>query len=364
VEAVRVKRVGMKAVPYRVGIIGCGRVAWLLDTDPLIPNKPVTHMGAYRSIAGIEVVSGSDARVDRLHAFSREFGIDAVYLDYQEMLAKEDLDIVSICAYAPDRYRMVVDTVNAGVKGIWCEKAFATSLDEAEAMKKLCDEQGVTLIVDHTRRFTSDYRYAKKLLHDGAIGEPVSVVCHFSGSLVHTGTHAYDILRYFFGDAVWVEAILEAPTQRIGSSPQQTGKPLWHDGGGYGFIAFDAGVYATVHGDSKNYFIFEFDIMGTDGRLRIGNWLFELYEARESEKESGLRELRKKETAHVDSSNPFIGVVNHLLDCMEGRAVNISSPQDGKAALEIALAMQQSHSLGGTRVRLPLQERTLRVMSR
>ena len=321
-------------------------------------------MGAYRSIAGIEVVSGSDARVDRLHTFSREFGIDAVYLDYQEMLAKEDLDIVSICAYAPDRYRMVVDTVNARVKGIWCEKAFATSLDEAEAMKKLCDDQGVTLIVDHTRRFSSDYRYAKKLLHDGAIGEPVCVVCHFSGSMVHTGTHAYDILRYLFGDAVWVEAILEAPVGLAQDALGQSGRGVWHDAGGYGLIAFKNGFYATVHGDSKNYFIFEFDIMGTDGRLRIGNWLFELYKARESEKESGLRELRKKETGHVDSSNPFIGAVNHLLDCMEGRAENISSPQDGMAALEIALAMQQSHSLGGTRVHLPLQERTLRVMSR
>jgi predicted dehydrogenase len=287
-----------------------------------------------------------------------------VYLDYQEMLAKEDLDIVSICAYAPDRCRMVLDTVNAGVKGIWCEKAFATSLDEADAMKNICDDQGVTLIVDHTRRFSSDYLYAKKLLHDGAIGEPVSVVCYFSGSMVHTGTHAYDILRYFFGDAVWVEAILEVPVGLVQDALGQSGSGVRHDAGGYGLIAFKNGLYATVHGDSKNYFIFEFDIMGTDGRLRIGNWLFELYEARESEKESGLRELRKKETAHVDSSNPFIGAVNHLLDCMEGRAENISSPRDGMAALEIALAMQQSHSLGGTRVHLPLQERTLRVMSR
>ena len=354
----------MKAVPYRVGIIGCGRVAWLLDADPLIPNKPVTHMGAYRSIARTEVVSASDVRVDRLHAFSKEFAVDAVYLDYREMLAKEQLDIVSICAYAPDRYRMVVDAVNAGVKGIWCEKAFATSLDEAEVMKKLCDDQGVALVVDHTRRFSSDYAYAKKLLRNGAIGKPLSVVCHFSGGMVHTGTHAYDILRYFFGDAVWVEAILEAPTQRIGSLPQPAERPLWQDAGGYGLIVFDAGVYATVHGESKEYFIFEFDIMGTGGRLRIGNWLFELYGARESEKESGLRELRRQKTGRRKTTSPVIPAALHLLDCMEGRAENISGPQDGMAALEIALGLQRSHHLGGSRVHLPLQDRNVRVMSR
>ncbi len=349
---------------YRVGIIGCGRVAWLLDTDPLIPNKPVTHMGAYRSVARTEVVSGSDVRTDRLHSFSREFGVDAVYLDYREMLAREQLDIVSICAYAPDRCRMVVDAVSAGVKGIWCEKAFATSLGEAETMKRLCDEKGVALVVDHARRFSSDYCQAKQLLENGAIGDPLSVVCHFSGSIVHTGTHAFDVLRFFFGEASWVEALIEAPSPRSEEAPHAQEGVVWHDRGGYGLIAFNNGVYATVHGESKDYFIFEFDIIGSNGRMRIGNWLFELYQAGESERESGLRELRMIQTGDREKTSPFINAVCHLLDCMEGRSENMSGPRDGLAALEIALAMQQSHTLGGTRVQLPLQERALRVMSR
>ncbi len=349
---------------YRVGIIGCGRVAWLLDTDPLIPNKPVTHMGAYRSVARTEVVSASDVRTDRLHAFSREFGVNAVYLDYREMLAREQLDIVSICAYAPDRCRMVVDAVTAGVKGIWCEKAFATSLGEAEAMERLCDEEGVALIVGHTRRFSPDYRHAKALLHSKAIGEPVSVVCHFSGSMVHTGTHAYDILRFFFGDARWVEAILQEPAGPA-QDPVGKGKEgVRHDVGGCALIVFKNGLHASVHGESKDYFIFEFDIMGSKGRMRIGNWLFELYVAEESERESGLKELKAKETGNFDASSPTVSAALHLLDCMEGRSENMSGPRDGLAALEIALAMQQSHILGGTRVHLPLQERMLRVMSR
>ena len=349
---------------YNVGMIGCGRVAWLLDQDPLIRNKPVTHMGAYLMVDKTKVVAAADVRIDRLAAFSKEFGIGNVYLDYGEMLEKERPAIVSICAYAPDRYRMVVDAVHAGVKGIWCEKAFATSLKEAEAMVTLCEEEGVTLIVDHSRRWSTDYRQAKRLINEGAIGKPLSVVCHFSGSMVHTGTHAFDVLRFFFGEASWVEAYLERREAGDRGEPRHTRKVVQYDIGGYALIGFENGVYATVHGDSKEYFLFEFDIMGTEGRLRIGNWLFELFEAEMSEREQGLRELRSKDTGAWQEENPFVAAAHHLIDCMEGRSENVSGPRDGMAALEMALAIQESHLAGGSRICLPLRERTLRVMSR
>jgi predicted dehydrogenase len=231
-------------------------------------------------------------------------------------------------------------------------------------MTRLCDENGVALVVNHTRRFASEYQRAKKLLDNGAIGTPLSAVCHFSGSIVHTGTHAYDILRYLFGEAVWVEANLEAARLSIRNMLRPGDTNLFGDTGGHGLIAFEGGVHVAVHGDSRNYFIFEFDIMGTEGRLRIGNWLFELYQAAESARESGLRELHKRKAGRRKATSPAVPALLHLLGCMEDRTRNISGPRDGTAALEIALALQRSHDTGGGRIALPLQDRTLRVVSR
>jgi predicted dehydrogenase len=349
---------------YKAAIIGCGRVAWLLDKDPLIPNKPCTHAGAYQDVDRTETVAAADIRADRIHAFSKEYNINNVYLDYGEMLEKESPDIVSICAYAPQRFNMVVDSINAGVKGIWCEKAFATSLSEAYEMVRLCEERGESLIVSHMRRWSSDYILAKKLISDGAIGEPVSVVCHFSGSMIHTGTHAFDVLRFLFGDAVWVQGSLEDFGLLYHHKAfESTRNLISQDSGGFALIYFKNGVYATVHADSKGYFLFEFDIMGTEGRIRIGNWLFELYVPEESKTESGLIELYSKEL-HFDENNRWIDALNHLIDCMEGRAENMSGPRDATAALEIALAIHASHQREGTRVDLPLENRELRVLSR
>ncbi|MBF0506857.1 MAG: Gfo/Idh/MocA family oxidoreductase [Nitrospirae bacterium] len=350
---------------YRAAIIGCGRVAWILETDPLGTYKPCTHAGAYRLCARTDLVAGADIRVDRRNKFAGEFQVPSVYHDYREMLEKDSPDIVSICAYAPQRRDMVLDAIEAGVKGIWCEKALATSLEEADEIVDACSKNGVSLIVSHMRRWDPVYILAKKIIDDGEIGEPVSAVCHFSSSMLHTGTHAFDVLRFFFGEAVLAQAFLEAYQYAGHHDAMREKKELIeYDVGGYALLSFNNGVYVTVHGDSKGYFLFEFDILGTEGRIRIGNWLFEVYRAEESKTESGLIELSKKDKVCDNNLNVWTAALEHLIDCMEGKAKNVSGPEDGRAALEIGLAIHESSRNRGKGVRLPLQNRTLKVISR
>lgn len=348
---------------YRVALIGCGRVAWLLDEDPLIRIKPVTHAGAYRKVKKTRLVAAADIREDRVRAFCSAYNVKGRYHDYIEMLEKEKPDIVSICAYAPQRYEMVVNAVNAGVKGIWCEKAFGTSLIEADKMVDLCEEKGVTLILSYMRRWGTDYHLAKKLINEGNIGMPVSAVSHFSGNLLHTGTHAFDVLRFLLGDAKWVQGVLDGDgIVSHHKAFQSTKNLLSYDCGGYALICFKNGAYVNVHGNSKNYFMFEFDIIGTEGRLRIGNWLFELYKAEESRTESGLTELYKQ-NVRFRNKNFHVEALKHLIDCMEGKTENICGPEDGRAALEIALAIHQSMR-DGVIIDLPLKDRSMRVINR
>ena len=234
---------------YRTAIIGCGRVGWLFEKDPLITWKPCTHAGIYRKAKRTEIVSAADIQADRLHDFSKEFGVDNVYLDYNEMLKKERLDIVSVCAYAPDRFKMVKSVINAGVKGIWCEKAFATSLSEADEMVRLCEEHDVSLIVAHSRRWGGDYKLARKLISDGLIGHPMSAVCHFSGNMIHTGTHAFDVLRMFFGEVTWVQGNLEyRGTVSHHRAFESTKDLISEDTGGYALIYLRTAVMPRFMG--------------------------------------------------------------------------------------------------------------------
>ena len=54
-----------------------------------------------------------------------------LYTNHQEMLANENLDIVTVATSDHRHADLVVDAANAGAKGIFCEKPMATSVSDA-----------------------------------------------------------------------------------------------------------------------------------------------------------------------------------------------------------------------------------------
>jgi predicted dehydrogenase len=345
-------------VPYRAALIGCGRVAWMLEDDPL-EKKPCTHMGAYMELARmgrVEVTAASDSDPARLREFGKRYGVERLYLDYREMLSQEAPQIVSICAYAPERSEMVKDATRAGAKGIWCEKALATSMEEGREIIEAAESSGTQMIVSHMRRWSGEYARAKETIDNGGIGSLQSITSHFSGSFIHTGTHAFDVLRWFAGEFEWIEGTLEDST---GSLPWDVAD----DRGGRAFIKFKNGAHGAIFAESKGYFFFEFDIIGSHGRIRIGNNdLLEYYRPSPSRHYTGFKELYLAEFPEYENGNIWTGALTNLLDAVEGRAGSRNGPRDALAALEAALAVHESHRRE-KRVYLPLESR-LKIRSR
>ncbi len=341
----------------RVAIIGLGRVAQLLEDDHL-REKPCTHMGAYLNRPDVDVVAGVDIDEERLKAFGLKYGVSGLYSDYRKMLDDVRPDIVSITAYATERFEMLMASIEAGVKGIWCEKAFATSLDEADRIVEAAASANIPIIVSHMRRWDASYREVKAIIDSGELGPLKSISVFWSGSLLHTGTHAFDMLRFFAGDALWVEG----ETER-----NPTDDHLWalkEDAGGRATIGFEGGVYAQIEASTKKYFLFEFDLFFESGRLRIGNnEPLKKYKTGPSDLYESIIDLREVQTPVFDRGNIWIEALANLLEAMEG-GENKNPPADGRAALEMALAVHKSSESGGARVTLPLKDRELTVRSR
>ena len=77
---------------YRVGIMGCGRIASTMEDESDV--HPISIAGAFDTLPNTELVAGCNRGAEKLHAFGKRWDVDALYHDYREMLAKEDLDIV------------------------------------------------------------------------------------------------------------------------------------------------------------------------------------------------------------------------------------------------------------------------------
>ncbi len=205
-------------------MLGCGHVA-------------LFHLRAWAQIEEAEIVALTNRTVGKAKARAREFGIslEHVYGDYRELLDKEDLDFVDI-ATAPHIHRQQVEAAAAYGLHILCQKPFAPTLGDARAMLAACDRAGVLFSINENWRWRSWYREVKRLLDEGAVGQPryARIARHSNvtlprpdGSLpplfvnqaytaemnrlilYEWGIHLIDVLRFLFGEVTSVYARMD-----------------------------------------------------------------------------------------------------------------------------------------------------------
>ncbi|MBI3941896.1 MAG: Gfo/Idh/MocA family oxidoreductase [Chloroflexi bacterium] len=338
----------------RVGIIGCGRVASTIEADyrgyPGFYPFPIAHAAAYSIVPSTELVAAAEIVPAKLEDFGQRWNVKNLYLDYHEMLVKEDLDLISVCTRAPLHAEVTIAAAEAGVRGVLCEKAMALNLAEAERMIETCRAAGAKLLVYHARRYEPLFLETKQLLTQGAIGRLQTVVAVSSGALVHNGTHIFDIIRFLTGaDASWVVAHLDEEHQSR------------DDPGGSGYLHFNNGVRAFISLLGNCPVHLDIDLIGTEGRIRIGNVYAELWTV---DRHSRFHELVQRPfsmTGHIKAA--LVAAIEDLVDCVMENREPVSRAEDGKAALELGLAFHKSEQEGGAKIHLPLQDKEITVVS-
>ena len=107
----------------------------------------------YRDLEQVDLVAVADPDPEGRAAAGERTGAQRLYADYRQMLADEDLDIVSVCPRMPDCHAdMVIACAEAGVRGVFIEKPLTPSLHEADALLAACQEHGVKTAVAHAAR--------------------------------------------------------------------------------------------------------------------------------------------------------------------------------------------------------------------
>jgi predicted dehydrogenase len=222
----------------RAGIIGCGRPG---RTEGATGSGTAhVHAKGYVASPDCELVAAADIKPQNLEAFCDQYGIEGRYLDHREMLAQAELDLVSVCVWPHLHAPMVIDTAQAGVRAIHCEKPMALTWGDAKRMVAICQEQGVQLTFNHQRRFGNQFRQAKALADGGAIGDLVRLES-FTSNLYDWGTHWFDMMFFYNGDvpAEWV----------IGQIDGRGGRAIFGaqvEGQGLSWIRYRNGVYGLM----------------------------------------------------------------------------------------------------------------------
>lgn len=163
------------AKTYRVGVIGFAHmhVTWLMDYFNALPN--VEWVACADTIPRVPTLSDAPmTRVANLRYAQEKIGIERVYEEYEEMLEKEELDIVIAC---PENARHGEVTEAAAVAGahVLVEKPPAASYAEALHMARVAQREEVTLCINWPSTWSPAWRFAKRIVDADEIGEVFQV---------------------------------------------------------------------------------------------------------------------------------------------------------------------------------------------
>ena len=99
------------------------------------------------------------------------------YADFDEMLEKESLDMVSICVPTAFHNPFAIKALEKGV-AVLCEKPFAPNGELAQEIVDKSKETGTPLMVAHCIRFHKPYIYLRNAIKDGRFGKLLTLDMH------------------------------------------------------------------------------------------------------------------------------------------------------------------------------------------
>jgi len=149
---------------YRVGVIGCGGIT------------ERRHAPTFCAVERTQLAALADLSPERLELLGEKHGVgpEHRYTDYQEMLEREKLDLVSIATPHQFHEEQAIAAAQAGAHVV-LEKPIARTVAEVDRMARAADEAGVKLTVAHNQLFLPQVMESVRLLASGELGWPFLV---------------------------------------------------------------------------------------------------------------------------------------------------------------------------------------------
>lgn len=163
-----------------VGMIGCGNVV------------SYGHYPALTILEDVELVALADITPERRKIGQEWFSLsdENLYEDYQDVIARDDVDVILVTVPQQFRRQIVLDAFAAG-KHVLSEKPISDVPAVASELCQAAEEAGVTFGIVHNYHFFPEYRMIKQMIDDGAIGDLRVLTMNYLGVIDHPGAAGY-----------------------------------------------------------------------------------------------------------------------------------------------------------------------------
>lgn len=181
------------------------------------------HLDGLKNIDGVEVTALVGRTLEPTQAMADKYGVGFATTDYDEMLARDDIDAVILATPTQMHADQAIKAMDAG-KHVEVEIPLADSWADCEAVLAKQKETGLVCMVGHTRRFNPSHQYVHNRIKAGeyniqqmdvqtyffrrkninAKGQPRSWTDHL---LWHHAAHTVDLFAYQAGQIVQANAV-------------------------------------------------------------------------------------------------------------------------------------------------------------
>jgi myo-inositol 2-dehydrogenase / D-chiro-inositol 1-dehydrogenase len=317
----------------------------------------VGAMGRYhaenlaQNIPNAKLVAIADTMVEPAKALGARLGVETFYSEFGSLIDDKAVEAILLAVPPFLKKDMIVRAAKAG-KHVFVEKPMTLSSKDADEIIRETDRAGIKIQVGYQRRFDRAFCKVEAAINEGRIGKVLLMSSHTrdppglspnyyldfaksGGIMADTCSHDFDVIRWLSGSEVTKvyadgEILVYEKELRPANIPDHVVVTLTLEGG------------AMAHVDSSAYAVYGYDvqaeIIGTKGAAFVGI----------SEKNSAL--ILDSSGHHGEYPSSYLerfgqsyhDEVQDFADCiLENRTPKVSA-RDGKAAVEIGFAADES----------------------
>jgi len=324
----------------RIGIAGLGRLG----------KRHALNLAT--KVAGAKLAAACSIVPEELAWARTELGIESLYGEYAEMLERGGIDAVYLVTSSAGHAQQSIAALERGLH-VFCEKPMGVTVDECLSVEAAVRSRpDLVYLIGFVRRFDPSYAEAKRLVDEGAIGEPflvrsqtvdldeyapfqVKFVPTSGGIFLDMNIHDIDLARWFLNDEV------ESVYSLGGSFVHPEFKTAGDADNTVALARFRSGKMAVFsvsrtafHGHDTHS-----EITGTKGILKIG---ITPAKSRVEVLDADGARIECVKDFYERFAEGFLEEAQEFVNCIrEGRAPLVTA-RDGTRAVEVGYALAES----------------------
>jgi predicted dehydrogenase len=336
--------------PVRIGVVGCGSVM----------QGPYMNLAQQLRIRGkAEVVAACDVQAGRREVLRDRFGINDFTTNYEELIQRDDIDLVLVLTSMPQHGPVARAALEAG-KHVLVEKPMAVTLEEAAKLVEISrTSPGYLLPAPHVI-LSDTFQTIWKRVHRGDIGKVLTARAFYGwagpswgqwfyrsggGPLFDLGVYNVVSLTALLGPAKRVTALTGTaiPERVVDNELMQ----VETEDNAHVLIDFGESVFAVVTTGFtiQQYRVPGIELYGTKGTIQMvgEDWDPNGYELWQND--VGAWQIFKE----TNPNWPWTDGLRHMVECIQKGERPIITPEHGYHALEIMIKAQEAGRDGQAR---------------